>query len=113
MSAPSWSCWLWPTAPSGASSGPAWPLDCLLPKAHPGRRVALPQPPGSARPKPLTACQGENAAGDALMIPIDFSGKVALVTGVGDHESFAWFISKALQAAGARLVLAVHPRMLN
>ena len=30
------------------------------------------------------------------MIPIDFSGKVALVTGVGDNESFAWFISKAL-----------------
>lgn len=45
------------------------------------------------------------------MIPIDFSGKVALVTGVGDNESFAWFISKALQAAGARLVWAVHPRM--
>lgn len=47
------------------------------------------------------------------MIPIDFSGKVALVTGVGDNESFAWFIAKALQAAGARLVLAVHPRMLT
>lgn len=47
------------------------------------------------------------------MIPIDFGGKVALVTGVGDNESFAWFIAKALQAAGARLVLAVHPRMLN
>jgi enoyl-[acyl-carrier protein] reductase I len=47
------------------------------------------------------------------MIPIDLSGKVALVTGVGDDKSFAWFISKALQAAGARLVLAVHPRMLK
>src|SRR5215211_1950250 len=47
------------------------------------------------------------------MIPIDLSGKVALVTGVGDNESFAWFISKALQAAGARIVLAVHPRMLT
>ena len=35
------------------------------------------------------------------MIPIDFTGKVALVTGVGDNESFAWFISKALNAAGA------------
>ena len=45
------------------------------------------------------------------MIPIDFSGKVALVTGVGDNESFAWFMSKALQAAGARILLAVHPRM--
>jgi enoyl-[acyl-carrier protein] reductase I len=35
------------------------------------------------------------------MIPIDFTGKVALVTGVGDNESFAWFIAKALNAAGA------------
>jgi enoyl-[acyl-carrier protein] reductase I len=47
------------------------------------------------------------------MIPINLEGKVALVTGVGDNESFAWFISKALQAAGARLVLAVHPRMIR
>src|SRR4051794_21143137 len=47
------------------------------------------------------------------MIPLDLSGKVALVTGVGDNESFAWFISKALQAAGARIVLAVHPRLVN
>ena len=35
------------------------------------------------------------------MIPIDLSGKVALVTGVGNEKSFAWFIAKALQAAGA------------
>jgi enoyl-[acyl-carrier protein] reductase I len=47
------------------------------------------------------------------MIPLDLSGKAALVTGVGDNESFAWFISKALQAAGARLVLGVHPRMIR
>jgi enoyl-[acyl-carrier protein] reductase I len=47
------------------------------------------------------------------MIPIDLSGKVALVTGVGDNESFAWFIAKALQAAGARIVLAVHPRFVR
>ncbi len=47
------------------------------------------------------------------MIPIDLSGKVALVTGVGDNESFAWFIAKALQAAGARLIFAVHPRMIR
>jgi enoyl-[acyl-carrier protein] reductase I len=47
------------------------------------------------------------------MIPIDFEGKVALVTGVGDNDSFAWYISKALQAAGAKLVWAVHPRMVN
>ena len=47
------------------------------------------------------------------MIPLDLSGKVALVTGVGDNESFAWFIAKALQAAGARLIFAVHPRMIR
>lgn len=47
------------------------------------------------------------------MISLDFSGKVALVTGVGDNKSFAWFIGKALQQAGAKVVLAVHPRMLN
>ncbi len=47
------------------------------------------------------------------MIPIDLSGKTALITGVGDNESFAWFIAKGLQAAGARLVLAVHPRMIR
>jgi enoyl-[acyl-carrier protein] reductase I len=47
------------------------------------------------------------------MIPLDLSGKLALVTGVGDNESFAWFIAKALQAAGARLVFAVHPRMIR
>ena len=47
------------------------------------------------------------------MIPINLEGKVALVTGVGDNQSFAWFISKALQAAGARLVFASHPRMVN
>src|SRR5919202_5427120 len=47
------------------------------------------------------------------MIPLDLSGKVALVTGVGDNESFAWFIAKALNAAGARIVLASHPRMVG
>jgi enoyl-[acyl-carrier protein] reductase I len=45
------------------------------------------------------------------MIPLDLSGKVALVTGVGDELSFAWYIAKALQAAGARLLFSVHPRM--
>lgn len=45
------------------------------------------------------------------MIPIDLTGKVALVTGVGDNESFAWFIAKTFFAAGARVVLACHPRM--
>jgi enoyl-[acyl-carrier protein] reductase I len=47
------------------------------------------------------------------MIPIDLSGKVALVSGVGDNQSFAWFISKTLQAAGARVVLACHPRVVG
>lgn len=47
------------------------------------------------------------------MIPIDFTGKVALVTGVGDNKSFAWYIGKALQAAGAKVVLACHPRVLD
>ena len=47
------------------------------------------------------------------MIPINLEGKVALVTGVGDNQSFAWFISKTLQAAGARLFFATHPRMKN
>jgi enoyl-[acyl-carrier protein] reductase I len=47
------------------------------------------------------------------MIPIDLSGQVALVTGVGDNESFAWFIAKALKAAGAKIVLASHPRLVG
>lgn len=47
------------------------------------------------------------------MIPINLDGKVALITGVGDNKSFAWFIAKAMQAAGARLIFAVHPRMIR
>jgi enoyl-[acyl-carrier protein] reductase I len=47
------------------------------------------------------------------MIPLDFGGKIALITGVGDNKSFAWFIAKAFQAAGATLVFAVHPRMIR
>src|SRR5215471_156861 len=47
------------------------------------------------------------------MIPLDLSGKTALVTGVGDNVGFAWYIAKALQAAGARLVFAVHPRLVG
>lgn len=47
------------------------------------------------------------------MISIDLNGKVALVTGVGDNESFAWFISKTLCAAGAKIILACHPRMVG
>ncbi len=47
------------------------------------------------------------------MIPLDLSGKLALITGVGDNVGFAWYIAKALQAAGARLVFAVHPRLVD
>lgn len=47
------------------------------------------------------------------MIPLDLSGKVALVTGVGDNVGFAWYIAKALNAAGARLVFACHPRLMG
>ncbi len=47
------------------------------------------------------------------MIPLNLSGKVALVTGVGDNDSFAWYIAKTLNAAGARIVLASHPRMVG
>src|SRR5205807_125417 len=49
----------------------------------------------------------------ARMIPLDLGGKVALVTGVGDNVGFAWYIAKALQAAGARLVFACHPRLMG
>jgi enoyl-[acyl-carrier protein] reductase I len=47
------------------------------------------------------------------MLPIDLSGKVALVTGVGDNVGFAWHIAKALQAGGARLIFSIHPRLMN
>src|SRR5437763_17220190 len=57
---------------------------------------------------PLSHAQGGRA-----MIPIDLSGQVALVTGVGDNEGFAWFISKALKVAGAKVVLACHPRVVG
>ncbi|HVS37310.1 MAG TPA: SDR family oxidoreductase [Gemmataceae bacterium] len=47
------------------------------------------------------------------MIPIDLTGKTALVTGVGDDMGFAWHIAKHLQAAGARLLFSVHPRLIT
>ena len=47
------------------------------------------------------------------MIPVDLSGKIALIFGVGDNKSFAWFIAKGLQMAGAKIVLACHPRMMT
>ncbi|MFO0726595.1 MAG: SDR family oxidoreductase [Myxococcota bacterium] len=47
------------------------------------------------------------------MIGIDLSGKNALVTGVGDDGGFGWLIAKSLQAAGAKVYLASHPRTVN
>src|SRR5579864_1123380 len=47
------------------------------------------------------------------MIPINFDNKIALITGVGDNEGFAWHIAKALQAGGAKIVFACHPRLVN
>jgi enoyl-[acyl-carrier protein] reductase I len=47
------------------------------------------------------------------MIPLNLTGKVALVAGVGDNVGFAWHIAKTLGAAGARLVFATHPRLVN
>src|SRR5439155_7442283 len=49
----------------------------------------------------------------AVMIPLDLSGKLAAVAGVGDDRGFAWHIAKALNAAGARLVFSTHPRLVN
>ena len=47
------------------------------------------------------------------MIPLDLKGKLAVVTGVGDDRGFAWHIAKTLNAAGARLIFATHPRLCN
>src|SRR5262245_30855634 len=50
---------------------------------------------------------------DCNVIPLDLGGKTALVTGVGDNVGFAWYIAKALQAAGAKPYFACHPRLVN
>jgi enoyl-[acyl-carrier protein] reductase I len=47
------------------------------------------------------------------MIPIDLTGKNAFVTGVSDDVGFGWHVAKALKAAGARVFLACHPRVLG
>lgn len=47
------------------------------------------------------------------MLSLDLSDKNALVTGVSDDVGFAWAISKALAAAGAKVYLACHPRVLS
>lgn len=38
-------------------------------------------------------------------------GKIAVVTGVADNVGFGWHIAKTLQAAGAQVILSVHPRV--
>lgn len=47
------------------------------------------------------------------MFKLDLSGKNAFVTGVADDAGFAWEIAKALQAAGANIYLASHPRVVS
>src|SRR5690242_18876387 len=80
-------------------------------EAAPVRRFALPALAGFAKP----ACikRQHSRSREARMIPLDFSGKLAVVAGVGDDKGFAWHIAKALNAAGARLVFSTHPRLVN
>lgn len=44
---------------------------------------------------------------------LDLTEKNAFVTGVSDDAGFAWAIAKALQAAGANVFLACHPRVVS
>ncbi len=47
------------------------------------------------------------------MVAIDLTGKHALVTGVADDVGFGWHIAKALKAAGAKVYLGSHPRVVS
>jgi enoyl-[acyl-carrier protein] reductase I len=47
------------------------------------------------------------------MVSMDLTGKNAFVTGVSDDVGFGWHIAKSLKAAGARVFLACHPRVLG
>lgn len=47
------------------------------------------------------------------MLKLDLSSKNAFVTGVADDVGFAWSIAKSLQAAGATVYLASHPRVVG
>lgn len=47
------------------------------------------------------------------MFQLDLTDKNAFVTGVADDGGFAWAIAKSLQAAGANVFLASHPRVLG
>jgi enoyl-[acyl-carrier protein] reductase I len=48
-----------------------------------------------------------------MTVPVSLSGKVAVVTGVADDVGFGWHIAKALQAAGAEIILLSHPRVVS
>lgn len=47
------------------------------------------------------------------MLPIDLRGKKAVVTGIGDDQGFGFWIAKALYEAGAEIIAAVWPPILN
>jgi enoyl-[acyl-carrier protein] reductase I len=47
------------------------------------------------------------------MLPIDLSGRRALVAGVADDNGFGWAISKSLAEAGAKVCAATWPPALN
>ncbi len=48
-----------------------------------------------------------------MINPLSLAGKTALVTGVADDVGFGWHIAKALQAAGADVILGCHPRVVS
>lgn len=48
-----------------------------------------------------------------MVVPVNLTGKTALVTGVADDVGFAWHIALALQAAGADVYLLSHPRVVS
>ncbi|MCA2982995.1 SDR family oxidoreductase, partial [Gemmatimonas sp.] len=47
------------------------------------------------------------------MLPIDLTGKRALVAGVADDNGFGWAIAKAFAEAGASVCVATWPPALN
>ena len=49
----------------------------------------------------------------STMLPIDLTGKRALVAGVADDNGFGWAIAKALAEAGASVCVATWPPALN
>ena len=51
--------------------------------------------------------------GDRIADFLDFSGKIALVTGVLDEHSIAWPIAKYLHAGGANVVLSIQRRAIR